>query len=249
MMDEEKKVSITKLGKQLQINRLYKIGEILFLFISVFVFIKFLTPLVGDNPILKQVVVWTANILMLIFVWMGLKLRGESWKVFGLGFKSVTWSEGLKTFLLSLLVFVLAVAGFIIGSIIMANITGIPENANMSGYDYLKDNIGMLLLTLGGVYIVSSFGEEVIYRAFLINRISELGHNSKKATVIAIVLSSIIFGLVHYEWGPMGIVQTGLMGLVLAICYIKFKKRLWILILAHAYMDTILMVQMYLASN
>ena len=249
MMDKEKKESITKIGKQLQTNRLYKIGEILVLFISVFVFIKLITPLVGDNPILKQAVVWTANIVMLIFVWIGLKLRGESWKDFGLGFKSVAWSEGIKMFLLSLLVFVLAVAGFIVGSIVMANITGIPENANMSGYDYLKDNIGMLLLTLGGVYIVSSFGEEVIYRAFLINRISELGQKTKKATIIAIVLSSIIFGLVHYEWGPMGIVQTGFMGLALAICYIKFKKRLWILILAHAYMDTILMVQMYLASN
>ena len=36
---------------------------------------------------------------------------------------------------------------------------------------------------------------------------------------------------------------------VLGICYIKLKKRLWILILAHAYMDTLLMVQLYLASN
>ena len=43
--------------------------------------------------------------------------------------------------------------------------------------------------------------------------------------------------------------QTGFMGLVLGICYIKLKKRLWILILAHAYMDTILMVQLYLANN
>ena len=214
-----------------------------------FAFIRLIIPLVGDNPILKQAVVWVANILMLIFVWAGLKLRGESWKDFGLTLKSISWREGIKVFLLSLLVFVLALAGFIIGSIIMANITGIPENANMSGYDYLKDNIGMLLLTLGGVYIVSSFGEEVIYRAFLINRISELGQETKKATIIAVILSSIIFGLVHYEWGPMGIVQTGFMGLALGICYIKLKKRLWILILAHAYMDTILMVQMYLASN
>ena len=47
----------------------------------------------------------------------------------------------------------------------------------------------------------------------------------------------------------MGVAQTTFMGLALGICYIKLKKRLWILILAHAYMDTILMVQMYLASN
>ncbi len=107
----------------------------------------------------------------------------------------------------------------------------------------------MLLLTLGGVYIVSSFGEEVTYRAFLINRICQLGLDEKKGRIIAVILSSIVFGLVHYSWGPMGMVQTGFMGLSLGICYIKLKKRLWILILAHGYMDTLLMVQMYLASN
>ncbi|NNE78077.1 MAG: CPBP family intramembrane metalloprotease, partial [Pricia sp.] len=182
-------------------------------------------------------------------VWAGLKLRGEGLKDFGLTLKPISWKGVIKVFLLSLLVFVLAMAGFIMGSILMANITGIPENADMGGYDYLKDNIGMLLLTLGGVYVVSSFGEEVIYRAFLINRISEIGQGTKKATIIAVLLSSIIFGLVHYEWGPMDIVQTTFMGLALGICYIKLKQRLWILIFAHAYMDTILMTQMYLANN
>jgi membrane protease YdiL (CAAX protease family) len=241
--------SLSEIGKQLQSNRLYTFAEILLLFVFTLAFIGILSPFAGENLILKQAVVWTANILMLFMVWVGLKLRGNSWKSLGLTFHPISWRHGMKLFLLSLLVFVLAVLGFIIGSIIMANITGIPEGANMTGYDYLKNNLGMLLLTLGGVYIVSSFGEEVIYRGFLINRISELGRGTKKATVLAIMLSSIIFGLVHYEWGPMGIVQTGFMGLALGICYIKLKKRLWILILAHAYMDTILMIQMYMASN
>lgn len=249
MIEKEDKVQNTKIGNQLQKNKLFKIGEILFLFIFAFFFILLILPLAGNNPILKQTVLWIANILMLIYVWIGLKLRGESWRDFGLTFKPISWGGSIKLLLLSLLVFVLALAGFIVGSIIMANITGIPEDANMAGYDYLKDNIGMLLLTLAGVYIVSSFGEEVIYRGFLIKRISQIGTDSKKATIIAIILSSIIFGLIHYSWGPMGMVQTGFMGLALGICYIKLKRRLWILILAHAYMDTILMVQMYLASN
>lgn len=245
----EKQLFSTQIGKQLQTNRLFKLAEIVLVFIPALALIRFMNPLAEDHPILKQAVVWAANILMLFIVWFGLKLRGERWKNFGLTNKSISWKDGIKVFLLSLLVFGLAIVGFIIGSIIMANITGIPESTNLSGYDYLKDNIGMLLLTLGGVYIVSSFGEEVIYRAFLINRISELGLATKKGTTIAVIISSIIFGLVHYEWGPMGMVQTGFMGLALGICYIKLKKRLWILILAHAYMDTILMVQMYLASN
>lgn len=249
MEDKENKLPSSIIGEKLHTNKGYKIGEILLVFIAAFAFIKIMVPLAGDNLILKQAVLWIANILILFIIWIGLKLRGESLEHFGLGFKTINWSKGLKIFLLSLLVFVIALASFIIGSVVMANITGIPENANLSGYDYLKDNIGMLFLTLAGVYIVSSFGEEVIYRGFLINRISELGHNSKKPISIAVILSSIIFGFVHYEWGPMGIVQTGFMGLALGICYIKLKRKLWVLILAHAYMDTILMVQIYMASN
>lgn len=239
----------TQIGNQLQTNIFYKIGEISLVFLSAFIVIKVFEPLIQDNPIMKQGVIWSANILMLFIVWMGMKLRGESLQDFGLSFKMVSWKEGLKIFGLSLLVLALAIIGFIIGSIIMANITGIPESSDLSNYDYLKGNIGMFLLTLGGVFIVSSFGEEFIYRAFLINRISQLGLSARTGKIAAIVLSSIIFGLAHFEWGLVGIVQTGFMGLALGICYIKFKKRLWILILAHVYMDTILLLPLYLAAN
>ena len=239
----------SKIGQLLETNIFVKIAEIGLVFLAAFFMIIILTPFAGENLVLKQAVIWGANILMLLLVWLGMKLRGEKWSDFGLTFKRFTKKAGFRAFLLSLLVFVLAIAGFILGSIIMANITGIPEDADMSGYAYLQNNLFMLLLTLAGVYIVSSFGEEVIYRAFLINRISALGFGPKIRNTIAIILSAIIFGLAHYSWGVMGIVQTGFMGLALGICYIKLKKRLWILILAHAYMDTILMLQMYLANN
>ena len=157
------------------------------------------------------------------------------------------WS--LRTFLLSLLVFVFAVLAFVVGSIVMANITGIPESSDMSRYNFLQGNLGMLIFSIIGILMVSSFGEEMIYRGFLINRISQLLPNSNKFKYLAVVLSSVIFGLVHYEWGPMGMVQTGFMGLALGICYIIFKKNLMITFLAHAYMDIILMVQMYLGTE
>jgi membrane protease YdiL (CAAX protease family) len=227
----------------------FRLGEILLVFLPAFLLIKVMSSWVGEDAIRSLGVVWVANILMLAMVWTGLKLRGQSWKDLGLTFTPVSLTEGLRIFGLSLLVFVIGVSGFLIGSILMANITGIPESTDFSIYDYLRDNLGMLFISLAGVYIVSSFGEEVIYRAFLINRISELANSTKYSSVIAVILSSIFFGLIHYEWGPMGMVQTGFMGLAMGICYIKFKKRLWILILAHAYMDTVLLVQMYIASN
>jgi membrane protease YdiL (CAAX protease family) len=130
----------------------------------------------------------------------------------------------------------------------MANIVGMPEKADMSGYDFLSESLATFILVLVGVYIVSSFGEEIIYRGFLINRIAELG-GEQTAWKMAVVISSVIFGLIHYSWGPAGVVQTGFMGLALGISYLVVGRNLWVTILAHLYMDTILFVQLYLASG
>jgi len=129
--------------------------------------------------------------------------------------------------------------------VVAANIVGIPEGADMSGYNYLQGNLVRLLLALPAVYVVSSFGEEVVYRGFLINRLAELTPK-KPRWWIAVIVSGLIFGLAHYTWGFVGIVETGFMGIALGAAYLKLGRNLWLTILAHAYMDTILFVQMYL---
>jgi len=239
----------TKIGYLLNTNRIAKISEILLVFALAYVLIKILTPYTGDNQLMKFGIVWCTNILMISLVWLGIKLRGQKWSDFGLTFGRIRLKKSIRIFLLSLLVCILGAAGYMLGTLAMANISGMPESADMSVYEYLHNNIFMLILTLIGVYIISSFGEEVVYRAFLINRISELGLDTKYGKMATVLISAVIFGLVHYTWGPTGMVSTGLMGLVMGICYLKFKKNLWILVLAHAYLDTILLVQVYLTSN
>lgn len=238
---------LNKIGQLLETSQFAKFSELMAVFLIGFLLI---ISFKSDRPsdlLYNQLVVWFTNLIMLAMVFTGLKLRKEKISHFGLSFKKFSWKFGVKTFFQSLLVFILGVAGFVIGSIIMANIVGIPEGSDMSAYNYLKDNIWMLLLSLTGIYVVSSFGEEVIYRAFLINRISELGLRDKKGKILTVLISAIIFGLAHYSWGLMGIVQTGCMGLVLGTSYVYLKKRIWVLIFAHAYMDTVLMLQLYFA--
>ena len=230
-------------------NKLVKIGEIVLIFVIAFGFITIFTPYVGDDIVNKQIVIWFANLLMLMYVWLGIKIRGQKLSDFGITFKKITISKAIQVFLISFVVFLAALAAFVLASIIMANITGIPESSDMSNYTFLQNNLGMLILTLAGTYLVASFGEEVIYRGFIINRLIELGLDSKIGKVLVIIISAMIFGLVHYQWGPMGIVQTGFMGAVLGYFYLKLNKRIWILVLAHGYMDTILMIQMYLSAN
>jgi len=240
---------ISKIGYQLNTNRIAKVSEILLVFILAFALLKLLKPYAEDNPLLKMGIVWCINIFLLVLVWLGIKLRGQKWSDFGLTFGHINSKESLGIILRSLLVCILGLLGYMLGAVIMTNITGMPEGADMSNYEYFHNNIFMLIISLLGVYIVSSFGEEVFYRAFLINRLTELGFNSGYGKIIAVVLSSVIFGSVHYEWGPTGMVSTGFMGLVMGFFYLKYKKRLWILVLAHAYMDTILLVQVYIAGS
>ena len=239
----------TKIGYLLNTKKIVKISEILLVFILAFALIKLLTPYARDNQLLKMGIIWCTNILMIGLVGLGIKLRGQKWSDFGLTFGRIRLKEGFRIFLRSLLVSMLGAAGYMLGTIAMASISGMPESADMSVYEYLHNNIFMLILTLMGVYIVSSFGEEVVYRAFLINRISELGLNTKYGKMATVLISAVIFGLAHYTWGPTGMVSTGLMGLAMGICYLRFKKKLWILVLAHAYLDTFLLIQVYLTSK
>lgn len=239
----------TKIGYLLNTHRIVKISELLLVFLSALALMKLLAPYAGDNQFKKFGIVWGANLWMLGLIWLGIKLRGQKWSDFGLTFGRIRFKESSRIFLLSLLVCVLGLAGYMLGTLIMANISGMPESADMSTYEYLNNNLLMLILSLLGVYIISSFGEEVIYRAFLINRISELGLDTRFGKIASVLISAAIFGSVHYTWGATGMVSTGFMGLVMGMCYLKFKKKLWILVLAHAYMDTLLLVGVYLSSR
>jgi membrane protease YdiL (CAAX protease family) len=204
-----------------------------------------LHSLVGDDPFASQALVWVANVLMLVLIWLGLRLRGRSLSDFGLSFHAGGPRSWIRAVALSVLVFVGAVAAFVVGAIVAANLVGIPEEADLTGYNYMQGNLPLLLLALGGAYVVSSFGEEVVYRGFLIHRLVELSPGTSKWG-LAVLLSGLLFGLAHYAWGPVGVIQTTFMGVALGAAYLKSGKNLWIMVLAHAYMDTILFVQMYL---
>lgn len=245
----ETKTQVAPIGHMLKTNKVAQVAEIVLVFAVAGTVMVMGFPYANENPVALQIVVWIANVLMLGMVWLGLHLRGQTWAHFGLSFRFPGWARIGKALLKSVVVFVAAVAAFVLGSIVMAPLTGIPESADMSDYSYLQGNLPMLLLALTGAYTVSAFGEEIIYRGFLINRLTEMGSSGLWGVRSAVLISAIIFGLVHYTWGPMGIVQTTFMGLVLGIAYLVLKRRLWVLILAHAYMDTILLVQMYAATE
>jgi CAAX protease family protein len=236
---------MTGLGKALTENRAAQTAEIACVFLLAFAVVFVGWRIVGSDPFARQAVVWVANLLMLVTVWLGLRVRGQTWEHFGLRVRFTGFRALGRTVLQSIVVLALALAAFMAGALVMTNVTPAPQGADMSGYNYLQGNLPMLLLALAGVYIVSSFGEEVIYRGFLINRLAEIGQHGNAAWRVAVVASAVVFGLAHFSWGIVGVVETVFMGLALAIAYLVTKRNLGVLILAHAYIDTLLLVQLY----
>lgn len=221
--------------------------EILIVFSSGALVVLLSSNWAGDHPIRGQASAWVANLLMIGMVFYLNYKRGASLDELGLQPLPKEGRSWLLLFAKALLALLLGLIGFVLGSIVMANITGVPDTADMSQYNFLRDNLPMLLISLFGVYIVSSFGEELVYRGFLISRFTAFWKGSRWTNFLSVTLSAIVFALAHYQWGSMGVVQTFGMGLAFALVYLKMKRNLWILVLAHAIMDSILLIQMYLA--
>lgn len=64
------------LGRLLRASKLAQMAELMAVFFGAFAVITIATPFVGENPLMRQAVVWVANVLMLGIVWLGLRLRG-----------------------------------------------------------------------------------------------------------------------------------------------------------------------------
>ena len=242
--------SCSALGRTLSANKWAQCIEIGVVFSPALLVIGIFQVMPFKNPMFFIGALWIANVAMMLLIWLGVRLRGESLQTVGLSFDRPSFSGVAKTVLWSIPIFVSAVVAFIFGSIVMANIVGIPEGANLSEFNYLQGNLPMLLVSLAGVYVVASFGEELVYRGFLVTRLQQLfGGETRVAVISALVFSSLVFGFAHFSWGPMGIGQTTFMGGALGIAYLLSKRNLWPLILAHGYMDTLLLTQLYFPTD
>jgi membrane protease YdiL (CAAX protease family) len=222
------------------------VAEMAAVFLAAFAIVAIGWRIVGDGTFARQVVVWIANVAMLTAIGISLRRRGQTPSRIGLrrprGRRAIAFA-----LVASIPVLLVALAAFVAGGALFSN-GAAGQAADMGDYDWLRGNIGMLVVALPAVWFVSSFGEEVVYRGFIMDRTAEALGGGRLAWAAAAVISAIIFGLAHFAWGIVGIVQTVFMGLALSLSFLAFRRSLWPLVLAHVWIDTILLVQVYAGS-
>lgn len=127
---------------------------------------------------------------------------------------------------------------------LIARATG--ELPDVSLFAPLVGDEVQLLFWLAMSWTLAAFMEEMVFRGWITARVAELAGLSGTAWVVAIVASSIVFGLVHVYQGASGVIATGLSGLIFGAAYLVSGRNLWCAILAHGLTDTIGFVMIYL---
>jgi membrane protease YdiL (CAAX protease family) len=115
----------------------------------------------------------------------------------------------------------------------------IGKKADLSQFSDLTGNLKVTALYILIVWIVAAFGEEMIYRGYLMNRVADLLNRTRKAWILSLIVVHIVFGLAHSYQGLTGVIDEGVMGALLAVIYLRTGRNLAVPIVAHGVQDSI----------
>jgi len=112
------------------------------------------------------------------------------------------------------------------------------EPVDLSNFDGMRGNLQNLLIMLAIMWVMAAFGEEFFYRGYVMKRLAILFGNNNSSWILAVFISSILFGLTHGYQGISGMITTGIVGLILALAFYRNRSNLAVGILTHGIYDT-----------
>jgi uncharacterized protein len=212
------------LGKLLQANKWIIAAELVVMFGLCF----------------ARVFPFSVQIFLLAFSSFSLWLRGLTWRDVGLGQFKAWWKIALWALLAA---FIISIVANLLVQPLIDRLIARP--VNNSRFENLRGHLPVLLGWLSAVWTMVAFGEEMVFRGYLMNRIADLVGRSRTGWISALIGSSLIFGLAHGYQGLAGVISTAEVGLLLGILYLISKRNLWINIVCHGAFDSISLIALY----
>ena len=204
--------------------------------------VGYLGESLGAGSALSNVVLLLAYAMGVGIATLVMKPWNWSWRRLGLGRPA----NMRRTLIQAISTMFIAVVAVIIPQLIVLLLVGPagPES-NQSEYNPIRGNLPMLVAALVVAWTNVAFGEEMVFRGFLLNALRRLFGQARGAVAMAVVGSSIVFGLAHFAWGWIGVLETTLFGLVLGIAYVRCGRNLWVPLIAHGLANTLKFLLIY----
>jgi membrane protease YdiL (CAAX protease family) len=190
--------------------------------------------ILGYVPLSSTPFLW---VVAVAFLWW----RGPGWRAIGLRRPS----NGRLALGLGIAVGVgYQLLGLYVIEPLIARVTsgGLPD---VSQFRSLIGNEALLAFWLAMSWTLAAFMEEMVYRGWILNRLAEVLRFSTNGWIAGVLVSSVLFGVVHLYQGASGMIATALSGLVFACVYLATDRNLWASILAHGFMDTVGFLMIY----
>src|SRR5258708_23597738 len=176
----------------------------------------------------------SATPYLLLLAWISLRLRKVQWKQIGFT-RYRTWAT---TLLLGVAFGVgLELFDLFGKQPLLTRLLGKPPD--LSNFPAVRGNLKLALIIIALIWIIAAFGEELVYRGYLMNRLADLGRGTRTAWIVSLFLISALFGFSHYDQGLTAIIEEGSDGLILGSMYLACRCNLAIPIVAHGVCDTI----------
>ena len=116
---------------------------------------------------------------------------------------------------------------------------------DLSRHNPVAGNLGQALLLALALPFTASIPEEIIYRGFLMDRLTRIFGASAGGAVLTVLVQSLMFGSVHFGWGVGGVIVTTMMGAVWGTAFLLCGRNLWIVIIAHSLGHILFVAQLY----
>ena len=138
--------------------------------------------------------------LQLILIgWLSLRLRGLRWSDVGLR-PPGNWKKTIA------LAIIIATVHQLLSTFVFIpfpqQITGQPIDLTLT--EQIKGNLGMLGISLVIAWLLAAFGEEMVYRGYILNRFADILKPGPIRWVVAYLVSGLLFAWVHEYQGIVG---------------------------------------------
>ena len=125
---------------------------------------------------------------------------------------------------------------------VLNHLTG--DRQDLATFEDLQGDVGLLAVLLAASWTLG-IAEETVFRGYLQTRVTDVLGVRGLGIVTAVLVTSVLFGLIHTEQGVIGVVLTSLDGLFFS--WLRWHHRtLWAAVLGHGFNNTIGVVTFFL---
>jgi membrane protease YdiL (CAAX protease family) len=180
-------------------------------------------------------IIWLSKTLYLLALgWISLRLRGLGWKNVGLRL----YRGWAPTLALGAAVGVgIELLELFVTQPLLVRLT--HHAPDLADFQDLRGNLKLLALVIVGTWTLAAFGEEMVYRGYLMNRVAGLFGGQRPAWSTSLAVVSMVFGLAHLYQGMTGVIENVIDGFLLGLAYLRWDRKLSVSIVAHGVTDTV----------